>query len=353
MLIHSLIKQTEEQIALNRPFVIYSDFGLKSLHCLFQKDQKTYITENYTESGFILAPFSSKNLTYLIPDSHSNFYNYDFNVDLNIKNNITSEETDYKQHNKLVNKAIDEILNTELQKVVVARDLKMKCTKIDTIKLFLSTINKYPEAYNFCWFHPNTGFWIGASPEPLISLYGNNIKTISLAGTKAKIENTNTKWDKKNYEEQEIVTSYIKGKLEPYLNSYSVTGPKTIQAGNLLHLQTIFEGKLKSSSAVLSNLIALLHPTPAVCGFPKNLAMEFIDKHESIDRKYYSGFLGKINCNKNGSIKQSNLVVNLRCMHIEHDIITLYAGGGITNKSCPEKEWEETVLKMHTLKSLI
>ena len=352
MLIHNLINQAEEQIAFNRPFVIYSDFGMKNFHCLFQKDQKTYTTENYTESGFVLAPFNSKNLTYLIPDSHSNFYRYEFNDVLNIKSNITSEETDYKKHIKLVNKAIDEILNTELQKVVIARDLKIKYTKIDKIKLFLSIINKYPEAYNFCWFHPNTGFWIGASPEPLISLQGNNIKTISLAGTKFKSENINTKWDKKNYEEQEIVTSYIKGKLEPYLDSYSVTGPKTIQAGNLLHLQTTFEGKLKSSSTVLSDLIALLHPTPAVCGFPKDLAMEFIDKHESIDRKYYSGFLGKINYNKSTSIKHSNLVVNLRCMHIEHDIITMFAGGGITNKSCPETEWEETVLKMHTLKSL-
>ena len=353
MLIHNLINQAEEQITFNRPFVIYSDFGIKNFHCLFQKDQKTYTTKNYTESGFVLAPFSSKNLTYLIPDSHSNLYSYEFNNVLDFKNNITSLETDYKQHYKLVNKAVAEISNTALQKVVVARDLKIKCAKIDKIKLFLSIVDRYPEAYNFCWFHPNTGFWIGASPEPLISLQGKNIKTISLAGTKAKSEKTNTKWDKKNYEEQEIVTSYIKGKLEPYLDSYSVTGPKTIQAGNLLHLQTIFEGKLKSSSTLLSNLIALLHPTPAVCGFPKSLAMEFIDKYESIDRKYYSGFLGKINCNKSRIIKHSNLVVNLRCMHIEHDTITLYAGGGITSKSCPEKEWKETVLKMHTLKSLI
>jgi len=354
MLIHNLIKQTEEQIALNRPFVIYSDFGEKDLNCLFQKNQKTYITENYTESGFVLAPFSSKkNSTYLIPDSHSNFYNYEFDSVLNIKNNIASEETDFKTHNILVNKAIDTILNTELEKVVVARDLKIKCTKIDTIKLFLSIINKYPEAYNFCWFHPNTGFWLGATPEPLISLHGNNIKTISLAGTKIKNENINTKWDKKNHEEQEIVTSYIKHTLEPHLDSYSVTGPKTIQAGNLLHLQTTLKGKLKSRSCVLSKLITILHPTPAVCGFPKNLALEFIDKYESIDRKYYSGFLGKINYYSTFDVKDSNLVVNLRCMHIEHDIITLFAGGGITNKSCPEKEWKETVLKIQTLKSLI
>ena len=208
----------------------------------------------------------------------------------------------------MVNRCIDEILNSELEKVVIARDLKLKIKKIDVIKLFLSIVNKYSEAYNFCWYHPETGFWLGASPESLINLNGNN-KTISLAGTKLKDENIKIKWDIKNFEEQEIVTSYLKNTLEPHLTSYTVKGPKTIQAGNLYILQTILTGKLKSNSNVLSNLISMLHPTPAVCGFPKQLAMDFIKKYELIDRKYYSGFLGMTNQCKS-KVMSSNLVVN-------------------------------------------
>lgn len=353
MSILNLLNQTKDQIALSRPFVIYSDFGKKNLNCLFQNNSKIYNTVNYTESGFILAPYNSTYLTYLIPKSDSDFYHYVFNSEIDIKNIIKCQKSDSKKHKELVNRCIDEILNSELDKVVVARDLKLKIKKIDVIKLFLSIVNKYSEAYNFCWYHPETGFWLGASPESLINLNGNNIKTISLAGTRLKDENIEIKWDTKNFEEQEIVTSYLKNTLKPHLTSYAVKGPKTIQAGNLLHLQTILTGKLKSNSNVLSNLISMLHPTPAVCGFPKQLAMDFIKRHELIDRKYYSGFLGIINQCKTSKIKYSNLVVNLRCMNIDSGVITLFAGGGITNKSDSEKEWEETELKINTLKTLL
>ena len=353
MSILNLLNQTKDQIALSRPFVIYSDFGEKDLNCLFQNTSKIYNTVNYTECGFILAPYNSTHLTYLIPESDSDFYHYEFDSEIDIKNIIKCQKSDSKKHKELVNRCIDEILNSELKKVVVARDLKLKIKKIDVIKLFLSIVNKYSEAYNFCWYHPETGFWLGASPESLINLNGNNIKTISLAGTKLKDENIEIKWDIKNFEEQEIVTSYLKNTLEPHLNSYVVKGPKTIQAGNLLHLQTILTGKLKSNSNVLSNLISMLHPTPAVCGFPKQMAMDFIKRNELIDRKYYSGFLGVINQCKTSKVKYSNLVVNLRCMNIDSDIITLFAGGGITDKSDSEKEWEETELKINTLKTLL
>ena len=81
--------------------------------------------------------------------------------------------------------------------------------------------------------------------------------------------------------------------------------------------------------------------------------MDFIKRNELIDRKYYSGFLGVINQCKSNKVKYSNLVVNLRCMNIDSDIITLFAGGGITDKSDSEKEWEETELKINTLKTLL
>lgn len=78
MSILNLLNQTKDQIALSRPFVIYSDFGKKDLNCLFQNTSKIYNTVNYTESGFILAPYNSTHLTYLIPESDSDFYHYEF-----------------------------------------------------------------------------------------------------------------------------------------------------------------------------------------------------------------------------------------------------------------------------------
>ena len=98
----------------------------------------------------------------------------------------------------------------------------------------------------------------------------------------------------------------------------------------------------------MGNFIAELHPTPAVCGLPKNLADDFIRLKEKHERKYYTGYLGPWKLNQ-----QVDLFVNLRCMEVTDDEFILYAGGGITAHSIPEKEWEETNQKAATLLAVI
>jgi isochorismate synthase len=87
-------------------------------------------------------------------------------------------------------------------------------------------------------------------------------------------------------------------------------------------------------------LIDALHPTPAVCGLPKESAKEFILENEGYDRSFYTGFLGELSVEN-----RSNLFVNLRCMQVKDATYYIYIGGGITSASVPEKEWEETVAK--------
>ena len=88
----------------------------------------------------------------------------------------------------------------------------------------------------------------------------------------------------------------------------------------------------------------LLHPTSAVCGMPKLSALQFIEQNEHLNRGLYSGYLGPVNM---GGI--SKLYVNLRCMQLFDQSAKLYAGAGITFDSIPEREWDETTLKCHTL----
>ena len=98
----------------------------------------------------------------------------------------------------------------------------------------------------------------------------------------------------------------------------------------------------------LYSLVDLLHPTPAVCGLPKEAAKQFILENENYNRSYYTGFLGELNMglqNKN----DSHLFVNLRCMEIEKNEAYIYVGGGITKESNPEEEWEETVAKSNIM----
>jgi isochorismate synthase len=97
-----------------------------------------------------------------------------------------------------------------------------------------------------------------------------------------------------------------------------------------------------------------LHPTPAVCGFPKLDAQKFIIENEGYDRTFYAGFLGEWNKDF-VSYKEncSDLYVNLRCMKIEDQKAKLYVGGGINKGSNPEKEYIETVNKSLTMKKVL
>jgi isochorismate synthase len=92
-----------------------------------------------------------------------------------------------------------------------------------------------------------------------------------------------------------------------------------------------------------------LHPTPAVSGLPRAAALKFLAEWEPFDRSAYAGFFGL----ENNSNQSGIFYVNLRCMRIKADTLTLYAGGGINSESNAVAEWEETVTKLSTLKSVL
>ena len=119
-----------------------------------------------------------------------------------------------------------------------------------------------------------------------------------------------------------------------------------------MHLRTDIHGSLHKENATIEEVIRLLHPTPAVCGLPKEKSKSFILEKEGYNRKYYTGFLGELNIAQDADVV-SNIYVNLRCMEIVDDIARIYVGGGITKDSIAEKEWEETVRKTETIKKVL
>ena len=124
-------------------------------------------------------------------------------------------------------------------------------------------------------------------------------------------------------------------------------GPYPAFAGALSHLKTDFHFSLPDSNK-LGNLLNLLHPTPAVCGLPKEEAYRFIQDNEKYDRRYYSGFIGTLNPSG-----KTDLYVNLRCMNISSEQLTLYAGGGLLASSELNDEWLETEKKLQTMRRII
>ena len=108
------------------------------------------------------------------------------------------------------------------------------------------------------------------------------------------------------------------------------------------------------SNPTLKTLIRALHPTPAVCGLPRENAKQFILENEQYNRSFYTGFLGELNFQKNKTVSESSsLFVNLRCMNIIDKKVSIFVGGGITKDSNAKKEWEETVSKSKVMKRVL
>ena len=357
----------EQQYANNLPFVVYSRPINSIIKCWLQKDGELHKTEDFTESGFVFAPFNLEDKSILFPKDECSYFEIieeELAVEIIESAKIIPNENDRLRHVNLVSKGKENILNTELQKVVLSRCETKSLKNNNPFAIFKRLFNTYKNAMVYCWFHPKVGFWIGATPELLFKVEGKRLTTISLAGTQAFNESKSVNWTGKEIEEQQIVTDYIYKQIQPYAKSINVSDVETVRAGNLLHLKTRVTSVLDKESK-LKSIIEALHPTPAVCGFPKADAKDFILQHENYNREFYTGFLGELNLkqattrntnrrnvenNAYAVVKtQSNFYVNLRCMQLKESTANIYVGGGITKDSNPEQEWKETVNKTATI----
>lgn len=253
-----------------------------------------------------------------------------------------------------VRKAVTHIEEGVFEKVVPSRTKSIE-KNFDTLEAFEKLCLRYPTAMVSLISTPEHGTWLGATPETLVSIEDNTLfKTVALAGTKAwheGIDCKNVAWTQKEIEEQALVERYIISCFKKIrLREYEEHGPKTVVAGNLMHLKSTFTVDMKATNfpQLGSAMLNLLHPTSAVCGMPKEPALDFLQQHEGYDRELYSGYLGPVNIQNN-----THLFVNLRCLQLKQDAAILYAGAGVTVDSDPQKEWEETEMKMKTLESVI
>ncbi len=235
----------------------------------------------------------------------------------------------------------------ELEKVVLSRCKSVPRRKgFSPGRTFYRAAKKYERSCAYLFHTPVSGTWIGSSPEILLTGLENEWQTIALAGT--RYPNTgHVTWDDKNLREQHLVTSYLLRQLSAFRVTPAINGPYTAKAGNLAHLRTDFRFELPAETP-LGSLLQALHPTPAVSGLPKEEAFQFIQDHEGYDRRYYTGFLGMLN-----RTAETTLYVNLRCMQIGKNSLTLYAGGGLLASSGCREEWKETEQKLGTMESII
>jgi len=349
-------KKIYEHYKRKLPFVVYNKPNANKVFGLFQRNNELNIlTNQFDREGFVFAPFRSEDTTVFIPLAGSEFMNEDIvaGQDVALKGAFPRNKDSKSIHIDLVEKGIAAIKNAHFKKVVLSRKEKVSLAGIDIVETYTKLLQTYPNAFVYVWFHPKVGLWLGATPETLLKLTGNCFATMSLAGTQVYKKDIVPTWNKKEIEEQEFVTEYIVHKLLDFSKDIRVSETETVKAGSLLHLRTAINGELDAlKENGLFHLIALLHPTPAVCGLPKKPAEQFILENENYNRSYYTGFLGELNM---GEFHQddSHLFVNLRCMEIKNSEAVIYVGGGITKESDAEKEWEETVAKSNIMLNVL
>lgn len=362
----------QKQYSDKLPFVVYRKPDSEELNALFQINEVVYKVDTYHETGFVFAPFDATSKSILIPLTFSEemkilYLNVESVSTKHFEFDINQEEK--KQHIKLIEEGILSIKNQEFQKVVLSRQEVVNISEVNLISLLEKLLNKYPLAFVYCWYHPKIGLWLGATPETLMKIEGNQFSMMALAGTQDYKDSLDVIWQKKERQEQQIVTDFIIEKIKPLAESIKISEVETVKAGNLLHLKTMVTARIKTENLNLKEIISDLHPTPAVCGFLKLKAKQFILKHEHYNREFYAGYLGELNYEKKliprsskrnienrayaVTKKCTQLYVNLRCMQIKDNKALVYVGGGITKESDSEKEWDETVSKSMVIKSIL
>jgi isochorismate synthase len=349
----SIFEKVKIQQKLNLPFVVYRKPNSKTLIGIFQKDDHLYFTEDFKKEAFVFAPFSGFPVIFPLEKSEVKFNTVYFDHEITDHDCLTNENPiERESFIKLVQKGVEVIKDGIFNKLVLSRTEAVHLSAFDLETVFERILHHYNHAFCYCWFHPKVGMWMGASPEKLFSAKEYKFQTMALAGTQPYAGTDVVFWKNKEREEQEFVTDFIVEKLKQESSEVSVSEAYTTRAGSLLHLRTDIEGVLHED-ANLKNVIDILHPTPAVCGLPKDLAKAFIEASEGYDREFYAGYLGEMNYDYTTNEKSTDLYVNLRCMKIEHHTAHLFVGCGITRDSNPEAEWKETVNKTKTMKKIL
>ncbi len=255
---------------------------------------------------------------------------------------------------KTVASAVAEIEATTLQKVVVARALEVG--HAPNIAAFLQALrNRFESCATFA-FGTDAGLFCGATPERLVKVDGVAVSTAAVAGTAPRgadatqdeVIADRLRHDPKEREEHGYVISEIRRRLSAGGCVLDPPAPTDVmRLPGIQHLVTPITGTAPVGTDVL-DLAGALHPTPAVAGLPVDQALDWISNHEPLVRGWYAGPVGWCDLAGNGEFR-----VALRSALIDADRTRLFAGAGIVGASSPERELEETSLKLGALLPLL
>ena len=343
----------QRRIKNNIPFVAYRFPSDKKFFLADLVDVRpfcfSFLDNPPAKNGFVVFPFDSEETegwwyrqNEIVQFNLQTFKNFSVEKFETEQVTTTSNFDEYKEQFDIIQ---NELLSGKVKKVVLSRIIN---TSFEVNKhlanFFLQMCTDNPNAFVYLLVTSEAGIWAGASPELLINKESNNFTLVSLAGTKRSTEMNIENWTLKELEEQGIVSDFIDNQLKHFnIDNYTKDGPNIVRANSVSHLKTVYRFNTNVLEGNLGKLVRSLHPTPAISGEPKDIAMDIIRQTERHKRKFYGGFLGTVSDN------DVKLYVNIRCINFEHEVENIYVGGGLTTSSNVNEEWRETEMKSHTV----
>jgi isochorismate synthase len=267
---------------------------------------------------------------------------------------------------KAVAEAIRRIQASELRKVVLARTIVVHAGRpLDARRLLWRLRAVDPDCYSFAAPVPGPhddacsarvpagSTLVGATPELLVAKTGNLISAVPLAGSAPRFGDraadrasaASVFESAKDRLEHALVAEDVAAALGPFCDELEYPKePELLGTANVWHLATPFRGRLAKSTTSVLEIVGRLHPTPAVCGTPRDAARKALEELEPIDRGCYAGPVGWVDSHGDGE-----WAIALRCAEITGSTARLFAGAGIVGDSIPELELEETDRKFRAL----
>jgi menaquinone-specific isochorismate synthase len=255
-----------------------------------------------------------------------------------------------------VRSALDSIAAGHLDKVVLGRVLDVTAPQPFHVVGSLQALRgRYPDCYIFSTSCHGDQTFLGASPERLLQVSNGQLQTEALAGSAPRGQTdaedlrfaTQLLHSAKEAREHQLVIDFILQRLDQLGIATQVSLPRLLQLSNIQHRHTPIQGQVPAAVHVL-DILAALHPTPAVAGFPRELACEQIRRYESFERGLFAAPIGWVDAQGNGEF-----AVGIRSALLQGNQARLFAGAGIVAGSDPAKELSEVQLKLQALLSTL
>jgi len=257
--------------------------------------------------------------------------------------------TDRRRWEQAVEDSLDAIRGGRVSKVVLARTLDVETAgPIDPVDVVSSLWLANRGSHVFL-FEPAPGSAIvGAAPETVATLRSGVFHATAVAGSIRRGDTPREQAElaarllasTKDRVEQQIALDDMVTRLETVAHQIrSDPQPHVLTLARIQHLETEIRASVPSGTGVL-DLLRLLHPTPAVCGLPRDAALAFLEEEESFSRGWYAGPVGWFDAEGNGIFAPA-----LRTAVLHDGAWRLFAGAGIVEGSVPALEWEETRIK--------